>query len=159
VLESTQHQLQASYWFFIRWTYFSSHAIECSTNATANWTRIFSPLNARWFLALMAIKLQTPGIGVCKGLQPIRMWSKPHQTRNVTTVDRRDTLLLRAPIHVHAPLWHRHLIRHHHRTAMETLAQFNLDITMLKEESINWLSKKLRMPQWMVHSLSTRIPF
>jgi hypothetical protein len=46
----------------------------------------------------------TLGIGMCKGSQPIRVRSKPHQTRNATTVDRRVTFLLCAPICVNALL-------------------------------------------------------
>jgi hypothetical protein len=69
------------------------------------------------------------------------------------------TLLLRAPIHIHALPWHQQLIRHRHLAAMETLAQSKPDRTTLKEESINWLWKKLKMPKWMVHSSSTRILF
>jgi hypothetical protein len=40
-----------------------------------------------------------------------------------------------------------------------TLFSWLLSRTLLEEESTKWLLKKLRMPQWMLHSSSTHIPF
>jgi hypothetical protein len=94
---------------------------------------------------------QTLRIRMCKGAQLLKVQHWWNQERFVSTVESQVTLSSSVPIDVNRlPQLKERL---HRQTTMEALPQPNLSRTMLKEEWIKWLCRKLRTPQpWcMVH--------
>jgi hypothetical protein len=78
-------------------------------------------------------------------------------SRDVSTTEKRTTTLMCAPNYDHTPIECRQPT--HLPIEVPTLFSWLLSRILLEEESTKWLLKKLRMPQWMLHTSSTHIPF
>jgi hypothetical protein len=76
---------------------------------------------------------------------------------DVSIMEKRTTMLMCAPNCDHIPIGCRQAA--HLPKEVPTLFSWLLGRTSLEEESTKWLLKKLRMPQRMLHSSSTHIPF
>jgi hypothetical protein len=106
-----------------------------------------SPHSGKRFHGPTSFRLQTLWIRVLKGPRLTRLQPKTHRARNATIVDKRVTLLIRAPTHVHVLLWHQKLLQHRRNPALKALLQPKLNRTAHEEEWIKWLRGKLRTSQ------------
>jgi hypothetical protein len=113
--------------------------------------------SARWSSTPAILRLLLLVTKTCRGCRQLQTPRRIQLSRDVSTVEKRATMLMCAPNCDHTPIGCRQPT--HLPTEVPTLFSWLLGRTLLEEESTKWLLKKLRMPQWMLHSSSTHIPF
>jgi hypothetical protein len=112
--------------------------------------------NTRWS-PWAIFRLLLLGTRTCRGYKQFQTPRRIQLSRDVSTMEKRTTMLMCAPDCDHTPIGCRQPT--HLPIEVPTLFSWLLDRTLLAEESTKWLLKKIRMPQWMLHSSSTHIPF
>jgi hypothetical protein len=97
------------------------------------------------------------GIKTCRGCMQLQTPWRIQLSGDVSTTKNRTTMLMCAPNCDHTSIGCRQPT--HLPIEVSTLFSWLLSRILLEEESTKWLLKKLRMPQWMLHTSSTHIPF
>jgi hypothetical protein len=113
--------------------------------------------NTRWSSPQAIFRLLLLGTRTCRGYRQFQTPWRIQLSGDVSSTEKRTTMLMCAPNCDHTPIGCRqpaHLL-----VEVPTLFSWLLGRTLLEEESTKWLLKKLRLPQWMLHSSSTHIPF
>jgi hypothetical protein len=113
--------------------------------------------SAKWSSTPAIFKLLLLATKICRGCRQLQPPWRIQLSEDVSTPERRAIMLMcapncdRIPIRCHQPT--------HLPIEMPTLFLWLPGRTLLEEESTKGLLKKLTMPQWLVHTSQTRIPF
>jgi hypothetical protein len=113
--------------------------------------------SARWSSTPAIFKLLLLGTRTCRCCRELQTPQRIQLSRDVSTMEKRTTMLMCDPNCDHTAIGCCQPT--HLPIEVPTLFSWLLGRTLLEEESTKWLLKKLRMPQWMLHSSSTHIPF
>jgi hypothetical protein len=113
--------------------------------------------STRWSSPWAIFRLLLLGTRTCRGCRQFQTPRRIQLSGDVSTMEKRTTMLMCAPNCDHTPIRCRQPT--HLPIKVPTLFSWLLGRTLLEEESTKWLLKKLRMPQWMLHPSSTHIPF
>jgi hypothetical protein len=113
--------------------------------------------SARWSSTSTIFRLLLLETRTCRGCMQLQTPRRIQLNGDVSTTEKRTTMLMCAPNCDHTPIGCHQPT--HLPIEVPTLFSWLLGRILLEEESTKWLLKKLRMPQWMLHTSSTHIPF
>jgi hypothetical protein len=113
--------------------------------------------STRWSSPRAIFRLLLLGTRTCRGYRQFQTPQRTQLSGDVSTTEKRTTMLMCAPNSDHTPIGCRQPT--HLPIEVPTLFSWLIGRTLLEEDSTNWLMKKLRMPQWLLHSSSTHNPF
>jgi hypothetical protein len=113
--------------------------------------------STRWSSPRAIFRLLLLGTRIGRGCMQLQTPLRIQLSGDVSTTERRTTMLMCAPNCDHTLIGCRQPT--HLPIEVSTMFSWLLGRTLLEEESTKLLLKKLRMPQWMLHSSSTHIPF
>jgi hypothetical protein len=113
--------------------------------------------SARWSSTPAIFRLLLLGTRTCRCCRQLQTPRRIQLSRDVSNVEKRTAMLICAPNYDHTPIGCRQPT--HRPIEVSILFSWLLSRTILEEESTKWMLKKLKMPQRMLHSSSTHIPF
>jgi hypothetical protein len=110
---------------------------------------------AKWSSPRAIFRLLLLRTRTCRCCRQLQTPWRIQLSRDVSTVEKRATMLMCAPNCNHTPIECRQPT--HVPIEVQTLFLWPLSRTLLEEESTKWWMKKLMMPQWLLHYSSTHI--
>jgi hypothetical protein len=113
--------------------------------------------SARWSSPRAIFRLLLLATRTCRCCMQLQTPRRIQLSKDVSTTEKRTTMLMCATNCDHTPIGCRQPT--HLPIEVPTLFSWLLGKILLEEESTKWLLKKLKMPQWMLHTSSTHIPF